>query len=315
MARILLVDHLNQIFSYYHQNSANITFEYLSRLRKIAAESKIDKIILCCDFGRSAFRTKIHPGYKGDRYAEREKQTAEEKRKLKLFLDEASNFQSIAGAFGMETLSFFGCEADDQIGALVQLTDTSKHQLCILSTDGDLHGLLKTNVVQGSMMYRKSAEGPAKTKGWICASAFREYYGIEPWQWYHVKALAGDRGDSIYSPQGLGKETALKMIKPNVSELKSNIKGLRGTVVEELKSNFEQIRTNYRLVNLLHTPEVIDEIFPAEAQKKMLDVISRFDEKPMLDKDRIEEWSFETGQLSVVLDYENWVAPFVGNGG
>lgn len=336
MARILLIDHLNQIFVFHHRQSPNITLDYLSALRRVADESKTDRIILCCDYGRSKYRTGIHPGYKGDRYAEREKKTPQEKRQFEAFLAEASKFQDVAGWFGIEAVSVYGTECDDILAYIVANTDLTRHQLCILSSDQDLYGLLRPNVVQGSLVYSKTSDGPSRQKnGWINQRSFQDYFGIEPWQWYHVKALKGDAGDSnlklaresggtitpcIKSPDGLGEVAALKMIQAyrDIDGVEANldriqIKGLRKTVIPELKENFSQIRQNFRMMNLLHGPEVMNEIFTSEAQKKLNGVISRFDEKPTLNKDAIEEWSFETGQLSIAMDLDGWVGPFVGD--
>ena len=323
MNRILVVDCLNQMFALHHCNTPNKAITFLKDLRNVVIETKTNKIILGCDFGKSAFRLKLHPAYKSDRYKRREEQSEADKKKLEAFFQEVTEFQDkVAPLFGLEVLKFYGVEQDDLASYIVNHTDLNENQVLLLSSDKDLQQLLRKNVVQRSAYFKmKVGKENLPAKVWLNRKRFVDAYEIEPPQLAHVKALGGDAGDSIYSPKGLGGETALKLVRQygsidgvekNLHNIRSDIARVSQKVVDELASNFEQVRKNYDLVNLNYTDEIKNEIFSFDLQERLKYTIDNFDVKPKVDRESIEEFLLQRGEVNLLMKLDSWIQPFEG---
>jgi len=323
MSRVLVVDLMNQLFNIFHVNEKNIALRFATDINKLLQETCATKVILATDFGKSTYRLKLHPGYKQDREKRRREQTAEDKRKLEKFYKDAQNFQdNVARMFGFESIKHYGIEADDVCAFLVNHTDLENNQIMQVTTDKDWSQLLRKNVVQRSMYFKTKVNGnelPAKV--WLNRKRFVDCYGIEPYQLADVKALAGDVSDSIYSVDGLGDKTALNLVKQygSISEVEKNLDSIHSDVarvpkkaVENLKSNFEQVYFNYKLVNLNYTEEVKNEIFSKDVQENLNSVIGNFSVRNSVDRDAIYDWLFEQGQVNLLGKFDSWIKPFEG---
>ena len=115
-------------------------------------------------------------------------------------------------------------EADDVIASYsMKLVDRAS-VLC-LTCDHDYYQLLDSHF---TIVSRWKGE-----ESMVTLESFNKDYGIEPWQWVEVGALAGDSGDCIVGVPGCGEETALEYIRQY---------GDAAKVVSTMESQFSAIR-------------------------------------------------------------------------
>ena len=122
MSRILLVDS-GAATTLRNVNEANPMTRFLNDLRKIAVDTSINKIVLCCDNGSSKFRMTRFPDYKKKRRELRAAKPEAEKRKDEKFFAEMNKFKKLASHWGIEAITPYGYEADDIAAFLMQHID------------------------------------------------------------------------------------------------------------------------------------------------------------------------------------------------
>ena len=321
MNRILVVDFLNNLMGLCNVKERNPIPRYLKDLRNLIIETKANKVIFACDAGKSKFRTTRYAGYKQKRQDRRKEQPESEKKRVEEFFKECSVLQEIAPAFGIEVIKEWGIEADDISAYVANHTDLSETQILNVSSDQDWWGLLRKNIVQKPMYFgMKLGDEKLPQKIWLNRKRFEDFHKIEPWQWYHVKAFSED-SDNLQTPEGLGKKFALQLIQTygsiqgvekNIDNIKSDIKGFRQSALAELKSNFEQIYFNYDLVNLNYEENIKNEIFNIDLQEKLNYTIDNFDVKPKVDRESIEEFLLQRGEVNLLMKLDSWIQPFEG---
>lgn len=324
MKRILLVDFANSIFTQHHFKNNDPGWKFLTDLRTIASQFKIDRVVFACEGGKSAYRLKLHPEYKAQREKARAKWTpADQARYNKFKYEEMPECLEIARKMGIRTLSVKGVEADDVVSYVVRHLDLEKFQLLNLTTDGDMWQLLRPGVVQAG--YSKKMIAPMDSnekipaKLWMNTKQFQDQYEITPAQYAHVKALAGDTGDNYLSPKGLGETFALKMIQQygSIEEVEKNLDTMKipkmpSKVIDALKADFKVIYHNFKLANLNHTPETDLEIFGEEGLAYLDEQIDSFMDEPAQDIPALSEICYERGKVNLVDRLELWLAPFRG---
>ena len=324
---ILLIDGLNSLFQLNHNNTPlkDLLWTFVTDLKRIMGELHINRAVLVYDKGESRYRMKLHPGYKGERKARRAKEALDDPAKAAAdarFRDAAFRVIGQLPAFGIETLCFPNVEADDVIAYMVNHLDTDLYQVYIMSTDTDLLQLLRPGVQQRGYcktMGLKPTDVKIPDKVWVNVKRFTDAYGFAPHQYTHMKALAGDRGDSVPSPPGLGEGWALKLIQTygSLDGVRANLDDLRiprmpAKVKEALKSNWGLVEQAYELVNLRHTPEQEQAIFTAQEVATVTEAMERFAEAPKLQDDLLKEMLLEAGKVGVFKAYEVWRLPLSG---
>lgn len=325
MTNVLLVDAYNALFQLMHVKESNVFWRFTTDLKTIISDLNIGKVVMCCDAGKSKYRLAKYPEYKSDRQVARDKADPKEVARRAQFMQDASDYLNSCGMFGIEVVKCPGVEADDIIAYFVQHTDLTKFRLAILSSDSDLFQLLRPNVVQRSYsekMKFKPLKLDVPKKVWVNTTRFIDVYNMEPWQWAHVKSLSGDKGDSIYSPEGLGDMLAMAMVQKYgtidsvfnaATEGTLDIPRLPHKVKVALASSEGQamVRRNMELVNLLYTPETEADIF--DGWFDYLDsAIARFGEAPEVDTDLVKERMFQDGRVKLYHECDSWVKEFRG---
>lgn len=321
--RILVIDALNCLFQLKHRKSSSVLWDFITDMKQIACDLKISRVVMCCDAGQSTYRLKLHPGYKGDRIKNKEKESDKDKADRAKFLEEANQVIKLAPLFGFDVVKVKGVEADDLVAYLACHTDLTSNRLAILSSDSDLFQLLRPNIVQRSYsdkMTLKPLDYKIPPKVWLNTARFKEAYEIDPWQYAHYKALAGDTGDSIKSPYKVGETSAMRMIQKwgTLEGVKANLGNL-GSIPrfssvgkDNLRAEFAMVEANLPLVNLNHTPEVFQEMFGDAGIKTMQGVIERLQEPPTLDDDALKELMFQDGKVRFYDGFEAWTMPLRG---
>lgn len=152
-----------------------------------------------------------------------------------------------------------GFEADDIIAATVM---NNSRSMIIVSSDEDLYQLLDYAPMY---IYRK--------KALFSAQAFRMAYGIEPKDWWKVKAVAGCSSDCVPGVPGIGETYAIRYLKGE----------LKGARLEKIINNKAKIDENEWLVKLplqVDPPCPIPDLNYEEGPRSMngfISVITKYD--------------------------------------
>ncbi len=200
-----------------------------SMLLKVLREKQPEYIAVVWDARGPTFRHKLYDQYKANRPPMPEDLAAQ-----------IPWVRKVVDALGLPQLELQGYEADDIIAALAR--KCIDREVIVVSGDKDLLQLLNDNICIWDPMKDEV----------IDSDVFRERYGIEPWQWRDVLALAGDTSDNIPGIPGVGVKTAIKLIKKygSIKELLKNIDSIKGKLGERLRENREHLDLWIKLVSL-----------------------------------------------------------------
>lgn len=187
-----------------------------------------ENIIFCFDSGES-IRKSIYPAYKANRKPPLTEKEAEAKETLYQQIEKLRTKWLPALGY-RNILQDMGYEADDLIASVcVDLHSTD--EAVVVSSDQDLYQLLSGRV---------RIWNPHKKKT-ITIQSFKKEYGIHPYHWPKVKAIAGCSSDNIKGIKGVGEKTAIKF----------HLGTLRGTKTwENIMEGNNQIEKNLRLTRL-----------------------------------------------------------------
>lgn len=317
MKNVLTVDLLNSFFTLKHVKEQDPLWRFISDLRNIVSAGGFSKSILACDTGQSAYRLGMYPQYKEIRRARNALATPQEKADLQEFFGVVDQFKKMAPIFGFEVAAIPQVEADDILAYFAMKSGSYRNAM--LSTDTDLFQLLSPTVTQRSYAEKmKLADTDVPPQVWINDTRFKDVFDLTPYQYMEAKSISGDVGDSIYSPDGVGKETGFKLIRRygSIAEVEKNIEELdiprfsaKGR--EALKKDFWMVHRNVELVSLLHTDEKFEKIF-GKGLPMLQDILARVEEPPVVDQEAIKEYLFNTGRVNIYYDFDVWVKPFLG---
>lgn len=173
----------------------NAVYGFLLVFFKVIKEFDPSFIVACFDFPAKTFRHEKFKDYKAKRPP-----TPQDLIHQIFIVKEALK------SFNVPSFEKEGFEADDLIGTIIKKAPSHLKKI-IISGDSDLFQLLKNNVkiyflkkgVKNTILYDEKK--------------FREEYQIFPIQLVDFKSLVGDASDNVPGVKGIGKETALKLLK------------------------------------------------------------------------------------------------------
>lgn len=198
---VMLVDGLNIAFRYKEYDVWSEDF--IRTVKSLGKSYKAGRIVILSDWGNSAFRKNLHPGYKQGRRDKYETQTEEDREKFARFFEHWEQVLKDCEAH-FPVIRFQGVEADDLAGYIVK--NKKKYgieQIWLISSDKDWDLLIQEGVCRFSHMTRKETT----------LDNWHEHYECEQEDYAHLKALMGDSGDSIPGVVGLGPKRSLALIK------------------------------------------------------------------------------------------------------
>lgn len=206
---------------------ANIMF-------KILDEIGPDYIAVAFDTPLPSFRHETYKEYKAHRQAMPDEMSIQ-----------IPYIKKLLKALSITILEYPGYEADDVIATLV---DRFKNNLdiSVISGDYDLLSLVDENVKV--IVPRK---GVTEVEIFDIG-AVEEKFGILPHKIPLFKALAGDSSDNIKGIEGIGKSSAVEILKnvDTLEELVSNIPNLPQKLRSKLEGKEEEIKENLFLATL-----------------------------------------------------------------
>jgi DNA polymerase I len=138
--------------------------------------------------------------------------------------------------------SLQGFEADDLIASWWRDTKAwEADRIVILSSDKDFLQLAGRNHAGVRTEQVRLSSYGTPTDRWDAARV-HEVYGCVPSQLPVVMALTGDTSDNVKGISGIGPKRAVKLLAENDWDLRK--------VAESKGYDYDQLRTNYKLVNL-----------------------------------------------------------------
>lgn len=298
MKRIYLIDGSSLLFrTYFALPSLTTTrgeptgaiYGFVRILLNLMENNNINFIGVVFDKGKPLFRTDKLPQYKAQRPKPPEDISVQIER-LKEILD----------AFGITVIEIPGFEGDDIIGTIKKMADRNNLYTVIVTGDRDLLQLLTENCEV--VLTKKGISRIEK----VTRHDFIKEYGIEAERLPEIKALVGDKSDNIPGVPGIGKKTAIKLLKKykSIEELIENPqKGNIGNLIEKYK---EQILLAKEIATIKTDAPVnlsIEDLKKKEVdEKKLLKLFSELEFDTLLEKfkPKVEEVSIrEVGEEKI----------------
>ncbi|MCD6471087.1 hypothetical protein J7K86_00980 [bacterium] len=250
-------------------------YGFTSLLIKLLREQKPKYIAVTFDTPEPTFRHKEYKEYKATRVPQ-----------PKEFYDQIPLTKGILDAFNIPYFEKPGIEADDLIGALKNLA--KKESIKTIIVTGDLDALQLIDKKTKVYLLRK---GISKAEIYD-ESKVTERFHLRPKQLIDFKALRGDPSDNIPGVPGIGKKTALKLIKKyNSLEnlyycLEKNKKScqIKDRIKEKLLKYKNQAFLSKRLVTILSKVDLIKNLSQCKVKK--------FDEEKI--ENEFKKYGFKT---------------------
>lgn len=201
----------------------NAVYGFASTLLKVLAEIKPSHWAVAFDRPSPTFRHQMFEEYK----AQRPKTPEELKSQL-------ARVHQLVSAFNLPAFEIDGYEADDILGTLSHQASQQNIDAIIVTGDADI---LQTVSPKVKVLAPRRAFSDTMLYD---EAAVRQKYGINPEQIPDFKALAGDPSDNIPGIPGIGKKTALKLIKQfgSLEETYSHIEEVTPDKLRTLLCNY-----------------------------------------------------------------------------
>lgn len=176
-------------------------FGFLKSLTFLSEEFATDRIAFCFEHPH-LFRRDIYPAYKRKRRAqERTPSEVKSYQGLQLQIHELRKRYLPKVGF-RNVFCFKGMESDDIMAAIAG-NASEDEEVVLVTSDSDLFQCLRSNVMMYCPQKRKLF-----TKKW-----FISHYGLPPYKWAMVKALAGCPTDEVEGIAGVGELTATRFLR------------------------------------------------------------------------------------------------------
>ncbi|NLY62238.1 MAG: DNA polymerase I [Erysipelothrix sp.] len=257
MNKILLVDGNSLLFRAYYATAfgriqrtsygkyTNAVTAFDSMLTNVISELKPKYIIIAFDTRHKTFRHDMFEDYKGHRSSAPEE-----------LVEQFETVRELIDAANYPRIEIKGFEADDIIGSYAK--QNKDNEVIILTSDQDMLQLVDAE----TSVYLMKKGTSAMDK--VTSENFKELYEVEPSQIIDLKAMQGDAADNIPGIPGIGKVTALKLVKEygNLENLLANTDKLKGKQKENVENNVEIAKLSKVLATIKTDIEIEQEIEP-----------------------------------------------------
>ncbi len=221
----------------------NAVYGFTSTMLSVIEKFKPDYIVATFDLAGPTFRHKEFAEYKAHRV----------KADQELY-DQIPRVKEVVRAMGIPILELAGFEADDVIGTLSRLADSSNENIETMIVTGDLDTLqLVSDKTKVYTMRRGLTDSVLYGKDEIFAR-----YGLAPSQLIDYKGLRGDPSDNIPGVKGIGEKTATELLKKyaNLENVYANINEIKGAVKDKLERDKMQAIQSKQLATIVRTVPV-----------------------------------------------------------
>lgn len=215
----------------------NAVYGFLLVFFKVIKEFDPSFIVACFDFPAKTFRHEKFKDYKAKRPP-----TPPDLIHQIFIVKEALK------SFNVPFFEKEGFEADDLIGTIIKKAPSHLKKI-IISGDSDLFQLLKNNV---KIYFLKKG---VKNTTLYDEKKFREEYQIFPIQLVDFKSLVGDASDNVPGVKGIGKETALQLLKKyhsleNIYRQTKEKSFLSQEIVKKLMTNKKEVLLSKEILTI-----------------------------------------------------------------
>ena len=215
----------------------NVVYGFTTMLVKLFGDFSPDRIAVCFDLGRPAYRHDVYDGYKANR-----RTTPDD------FSSQMPLVREVLAALRIPVVEVAGYEADDLIATLVKEARQERLPVLVVTGDRDNLQLIDDEAEVRVMMTRRGITDTAVYD----EAAVQERYGVPPGRYIDVAALRGDPSDNLPGVPGVGDKTATKLVQAygTAEEVVAHADDQRGKLKENLLAHGEDVLRNKQLMRL-----------------------------------------------------------------
>ena len=215
----------------------NAVYGFTSMLVKLFGEVGSDRVAVCFDLGRPAYRHDVYADYKANRRASPDE-----------FTSQMPLIREVLDVLRIPVVEVAGYEADDLIATLVEQARARALPVLIVTGDRDNLQLIDD---AGGVRVMMTRRGITDTQVYDQAKV-EERYGVPPDRYLDVAALRGDTSDNLPGVPGVGDKTATKLVQTygSAEEVVAHADEQRGRLRDNLLAHGEDVLRNKRLMTL-----------------------------------------------------------------
>lgn len=239
--RLLLIDGSSYIYRAYHAIRhlstsrglpTNATYGFTSMILKVIKDYQPAYLAIAFDAKGPTFREEMYKEYKANR-PEMESE----------LVVQLPYIKEIVEAFNIPSIEQSGYEADDLIGTIARQAEEQGLDTVIITGDKDMMQLVSDKVTLYDTMKNKKT-GKEEVK---------ERFAVIPERVIDIFGLMGDKTDNIPGVPGIGKKTAIELIKEfhTLEDLLGKVSKVKKEKLRESLINFtEQARLSKKLATI-----------------------------------------------------------------
>jgi DNA polymerase I len=215
----------------------NVVYGFTTMLVKLFGDFSPNRIAVCFDLGRPAYRHDVYDGYKANR-----RTTPDD------FSSQMPLVREVLTALRIPVVEVPGYEADDLIATLVKEARQEGLPVLVVTGDRDNLQLIDDQAEVRVMMTRRGITDTAVYD----EAAVLERYGVPPERYIDVAALRGDPSDNLPGVPGVGDKTATKLVQTygTAEEVVAHADEQRGKLRENLLAHGADVLRNKQLMRL-----------------------------------------------------------------
>jgi DNA polymerase I len=215
----------------------NVVYGFTTMLVKLFGDFSPNRIAVCFDLGRPAYRHDVYDGYKANR-----RTTPDD------FSTQMPLVREVLAALRIPVVEVPGYEADDLIATLVKEARQEGLPVLVVTGDRDNLQLIDDQAEVRVMMTRRGITDTAVYD----EAAVLERYGVPPERYIDVAALRGDPSDNLPGVPGVGDKTATKLVQTygTAEEVVAHADEQRGKLRENLLAHGADVLRNKQLMRL-----------------------------------------------------------------
>jgi len=215
-------------------------FGFYKILKKIISQHKPTHMAMCFDVSRKTLRNEKFKEYKANRPPTPQDLQAQ-----------FGLIRELTKLLGIKIVEKEGFEADDVIASLCKKSLKGGNSVVIVSSDKDLYQLMDTDKVS---FYKYN------TDSILTRSDFSKEFGFFPECMVDYLSLAGDSVDNVPGAKGIGKVSAVKLIKEfkNIDNIFANLDKVSPKQRDILIKEKENILLSKELIKLYSCPVGLD---------------------------------------------------------
>jgi DNA polymerase I len=215
----------------------NVVYGFTTMLVKLFGDFSPDRIAVCFDLGRPAYRHDVYDGYKANRRTSPDE-----------FSSQMPLVREVLSALRIPVVEVAGYEADDLIATLVKEARDEGLPVLVVTGDRDNLQLIDDEHDVRVMMTRRGITDTAIYD----EAAVSERYGVPPERYIDVAALRGDPSDNLPGVPGVGDKTATKLVQSygSAEEVVAHAAEQKGKLKENLLAHGDDVLRNKQLMRL-----------------------------------------------------------------